>query len=140
MYSSLPLVMRFALKVYARGDCWEWRGAKNRLGYGDFCITQGEHTAAHRFAYELAKGPIPRGWDVDHLCRHPWCVRPSHLEAVPHRTNILRGVSPAAKRFRQTACRKGHSLSGRNLIVERPGTRRCRTCKNLRRRKGARQG
>lgn len=37
---------------------------------------------AHRVYYEQAKGPIPQGLQIDHLCRMPACVNAEHLEAV----------------------------------------------------------
>lgn len=50
----------------------------------------GKHVGAHRLAYELARGPIPAGFHVDHLCRVTNCVNPDHLEAVPPRENVRR--------------------------------------------------
>ena len=37
---------------------------------------------AHRYYYSQAKGKIPDGYHVDHLCFVPSCVNPDHLEAV----------------------------------------------------------
>ena len=73
--------------------CWIWRGGKNSVGYGIF-NTRGDRRIkyAHRFFFARAKGPIPDGWTVDHLCRRPACVNPAHLEAVTHRENIIRGA------------------------------------------------
>lgn len=45
---------------------------------------------AHRFAYELFVGPIPSGYDIDHVCRNRRCVNPAHLEAVPGDVNRSR--------------------------------------------------
>lgn len=45
----------------------------------------------HRYVYETFKGPIPFGYDVDHMCAE-WapdvkairkCVNPDHLQAIP---------------------------------------------------------
>ncbi|SUW28208.1 Uncharacterised protein [Afipia felis] len=45
----------------------------------------------HRYVFEKFKGPIPHGYDVDHMCAR-WscdvvavrkCVNPDHLQAVP---------------------------------------------------------
>jgi len=49
--------------------------------------------AAHIAAYELYVGDIPLGWEVDHLCNQPLCVRPSHLEAVPPAVNAERAAA-----------------------------------------------
>jgi len=83
---------------------------------------------AHRLSYEELVTEIPSGLELDHLCRNPACVNPWHLEPVPHRVNVLRGVSPNAMRARQTECKRGHPLAGENLHVTREGYRRCKTC------------
>jgi hypothetical protein len=75
------------------GPCWMWTASLNagaNQGYGHFGVGQ-KVVFAHRFAYELANGPIPDGLMPDHLCRNHPCVRPSHLEPVTNRENCLRG-------------------------------------------------
>jgi hypothetical protein len=42
---------------------------------------------AHRIACELATGPIPYGFDVDHTCRQTLCVASGHLVAIPGPVN-----------------------------------------------------
>lgn len=79
-------------------DCWLWRGALNNRGYGR--LTRGGHVYAHRYVYELERGPIPTGMQLDHLCRTPACVNPAHLEPVTGTENVRRGrgakLTPAA--------------------------------------------
>lgn len=116
---------RFLLKVYARGDCYEYRGGRDKDGYGMFKVA-GKMLRAHRYAFEMSGGFIPDGLQLDHRCRHPWCVRPSHLEAVTCLTNIRRGESGKRERAR-THCAKGHPYAGDNLYVS-SGRRGCRTC------------
>lgn len=90
---------------------------------------EGRSILAHRFAYELAHGSIPEGMTIDHKCRVRHCVRPSHLEPVTGKVNILRGESPSAKNARKTHCIRGHPLFGDNLIIRSDNDgRRCRTC------------
>lgn len=69
--------------------CWMWQGALNNKGYG--LVNRGKHLKlAHVLYYENAKGLVPTGMELDHLCRTPQCVRPSHLEPVTHTTNMRR--------------------------------------------------
>jgi hypothetical protein len=67
--------------------CHIWLKSTDNLGYGRF---RG-NVLAHRFAWERINGAIPTGLDLDHLCRVPSCVNPSHLEPVTHHENLLRG-------------------------------------------------
>lgn len=110
---ALPYKTRFWLKVWPRGDCWEWRGGRNRAGYGFFYMGDDTGTLAHRQAYEMAKGTIPPGHQIDHLCRHKWCVKPSHLEAVSPRTNALRSDGLGAINAQKTHCPHGHPFKAR---------------------------
>ncbi len=71
-------------------DCWLWLGNINK-GYGR-CKWNGKNVGAHRVFYEVHKGPIPTGADIDHLCRVPSCVNPDHLEAVSRAENTRRGA------------------------------------------------
>lgn len=87
-----PCVLRrLAAKVtLADAGCWQWNGADNGHGYG--CIDLGGRiTYTHRLAYEAFFGPIPEGYDIDHLCRNRRCCNPFHLEAVTRRENLMRG-------------------------------------------------
>jgi hypothetical protein len=81
----------FWIKVDADGDCWVWRGAVDRYGYGKATINHVRHIA-HRVAYELMVGPIPEGLTLDHLCRNTLCVNPDHLDPVTNRVNIQRAA------------------------------------------------
>ena len=72
------------------GPCWLWTAYLYK-GYGRFNGGQGRIVEAHRFAYELAKGAIPSGLVLDHLCRVTSCVNPDHLEPVTIAENVDRG-------------------------------------------------
>lgn len=117
---------RFWSKVDQTGRCWLWKAGKVG-GYGRFYF-KGKAVLAHRFAYEKTYGKIPKGLEIDHLCRNVACVKYLHLEAVTHKVNVLRGIGEAARHAKKTHCPQGHSYSGRNLLVEKHGYRRCRSC------------
>jgi hypothetical protein len=117
---------------------WRWRGNHYRNGYGSCAFRRHSHNA-HRIAYLLAGFTIPPGWVVDHLCRTRWCVNPHHLEAVPTRINVLRGVGRSAQNARKTACLRGHPLAGANLYAY-PTGRHCRACLRDRDQKRRRAG
>jgi hypothetical protein len=115
---------RFWMKVQKTDTCWLWIGANRAGGYGAFYYPS--HPSGfithrpHRVAYEWAKGPIPEGLVLDHLCRVRNCVNPDHLEPVTNAENVRRGAALI------TTCPRGHALD----YVDPNGHRRCRTCRN----------
>lgn len=109
--------------------CWLWMRACFVTGYGRIVIAR-KLLLAHRVAYQLLRGPIPAGLQIDHLCRQRSCVNPAHMEAVTQRVNILRGTGMSARHAAQTHCVRGHEFSPDNLyrITTRPNARVCRRC------------
>jgi hypothetical protein len=108
--------------------CWLWLSTCSD-GYGQI-RKDGKYVQAHRVAYELIRGPIPIGLELDHLCRVRCCVNPFHLEAVTHPENLRRSplVGKHQNRSNQnrnkTHCPYGHPLDGTN----KRGDRYCREC------------
>jgi hypothetical protein len=116
-------------------DCWLWTGATTKNGYGVIGKDQGgiwRNTSVHRLAWELENGPIPKGLTIDHLCRVRTCVNPRHLEPVPHRVNLLRGDTLAARSAAKTHCPAGHPYDEANtsfiMSRGRDRSRRCKIC------------
>ncbi len=117
--------------------CWVWDRGKTLGGYGRVML-EGKKLLVHRAAYEAIIGPIPAGYDIDHLCRNRGCYNPEHLEAVTRKENLRRGKGNQF--IGLTQCPKGHPYSGSNLVIVKRkrgsgSSRDCRVCKNGRNRK-----
>lgn len=116
---------RFWSKVNKTEGCWLWTASTNKNGYGRY-----GNASTHRVAYELCIGPIPAGFEVDHVksrgCTNRHCVNPAHLEVVTKLENIRRGGFAA-----KTHCPQGHPYNEENtyLTIERRH-RMCRVCHN----------
>lgn len=120
---------RFWPKVHKTDTCWLWTACIFRNGYGNFWDGL-KNVKAHRFAYEILVGPIPDGFELDHVrargCTNRHCVNPAHLEPVSKQENIRRG--DAGKHWAaKTQCPQGHPYDKENTIFSTRG-RKCREC------------
>lgn len=73
------LIRAFDVKAIIQPNgCWEWSGARDKNGYGKHGIN-GLTLRAHRFALEVATGPMPADLYACHTCDNPPCCNPAHL-------------------------------------------------------------
>ena len=132
IYPRKSLEERFWAKVIKTDSCWLWQGYCNKVtGYGQIEIN-GSPKLVHILSYELTRGTIPEGMELDHLCRNRICVNPAHLEPVPHRENVLRGINACARNSRVTHCPKGHPYDLLNTYRRPDGGRDCKMCQRER--------
>jgi hypothetical protein len=118
--------------------CWNFDGYINAAGYGHtWNAATNSPALTHRVMYEHIIGAIPDGLHIDHLCRNRACCNPSHLEPVPPRINLCRGVGWAGRNAQATQCVNGHQFDDWNTVYRPEGGRTCRTCRNARARRYA---
>jgi len=114
----------FAVKISdpIDGGCWLWIAAlssKQRLkDYGKAYIHKGfvcggMRTRAHRAAWILANGPIPKGMSVLHRCDRPRCVNPMHLFLGTQDDNM----KDSARKGRQKATRARGPRHGNSVLT-----------------------
>lgn len=136
MPAYAPIAVRFERHYIPEPNsgCWIWMGTvakSNRSEYGEIGressdVKNGKHhmDKAHRVSYEIYKGAIPAGHEVDHICTNTLCVNPDHLQVVTSGKN----KELAHLRRYGNACRKGHPLTLENTWLEKGKKKRCRQC------------
>ena len=107
-------------------DCVIWNGSLHR-GYAVFFVYESgrrRRVKAHREAWRLLVGPLPEG-PLHHLCEVKDCVNVFHLSPVtPAQHNTIHAPGPP-----EVCARCGASDWEQN-----GPHRRCRPCRNARRR------
>lgn len=70
---------RLASRIIKGGedDCWPWVGNEIQ-NYGRLWV-KNRLVMAHRVAYMIAKGEIPKGMVIRHTCNNGRCCNPNHL-------------------------------------------------------------
>lgn len=85
------VVTRFWSKCEKTDSCWNWVAKSRNNGYGFYSVKKHNkvhHFFAHRLAWQLTNGPIPKGQCVLHKCDNKLCVNPDHLFLGSNSDNI----------------------------------------------------
>lgn len=121
----LPKVIRKHITV--SGECWNW----DSLDYGGYgrVTSAGHSQIAHRAVWQILRGEVPEGLQLDHLCRNRRCVNPDHLEPVTGVVNLRRSpITVNSINLAKTECPSGHPYSGSNLLIRTNRKGQFRTC------------
>lgn len=77
-----PVEARFwpKVRVGLPDECWPWMAGtyRNGLRYGRFKV-DGRTWPAHRYAWVLSHGLVPKGLQICHHCDNPLCCNERHL-------------------------------------------------------------
>lgn len=106
---------KFWAKVSRGPKCWEYTGALHAEGYG-WVNRGGKGTRAHRWAWQLRRGPIPDGLWVLHKCDNRKCVRLSHLFLGTHKDNMADMARKGRQRSPFGEAHKSSKLSAREVM------------------------
>ena len=122
--------------VVLDNGCWQWQGAVSSH-YGTIKASQtldgGRRTLlVHRLSYEIHKGPIPEGLQIDHLCHNKLCINVEHLEAVTSQVNCMRKLNKDNQYVNRAHCSQGHEYSWDNTSYTKSGSRVCLSCQRAR--------
>lgn len=106
-------IRRVKYKVNKKG-CWIWQNAQDGRGYGHI-RANGKTMKAYTFFFMKKYGPIPKGKELDHVCRVKLCVNPDHLEPVTHQINMQRALGIHRNRILKIRSLAKSGLSGAEI-------------------------
>lgn len=106
-------------------SCWLWTGQLDQEGYGKVTFVR-QGTSTHRLSFRIFRGEVPKGFQLDHLCRVRNCFNPFHLEIVTALENVRRAID-----FKKTHCKRGHKFNVKNTYIAPNGQRLCKRCHKI---------
>ena len=84
---NYPCDAFFRRRTYRGSNgCWDWTGYVQSSGYGQFSV-KGKRKLAHREAWRVYRGDIPKSSMILHICDNRRCCNPEHLFIGDARAN-----------------------------------------------------
>lgn len=93
-------IMKF-IDVKEENDCWEFKGSKNKDGYGKIGIGGKKNESAHRVIFKIYNFDIPKNMVILHTCDNPSCCNPKHLVLGTQNDNIQDMVQKRRNKIRK---------------------------------------
>jgi hypothetical protein len=134
-------------RLYARLEpdpcgCLLWTRARDAKGYGRIAVRGQDGKIrsgyVHIAAWVLEKGPVPAGFELDHVkargCLHRHCANVAHMEVLTHKENLMRGGGVGAVNAAKECCPADHPYDEANTYIDKRGCRICRACRRDRQR------
>jgi HNH endonuclease len=112
---ALRRTLKAGIVIDPNTGCHLWTGSTNKGTYGS--VHGRVKISTHRLAYELAHGPIPKGFCVLHRCDNPACCNPEHLYLGTQADNMADMVRKGRGRGRNSRPRAGSAPRKRAMHV-----------------------
>jgi hypothetical protein len=116
--------------------CWEFKGSRDKFGYGRM-YAENREIEAHRVFYEAWIESVPDRFFLQHRlpkdqCIGHACCNPDHLQTALSAKGAPALIPADGTLIPFRVCPKGHLMTPENTVVEKrkghPKTR-CRTCR-----------
>lgn len=121
-------IKRFKSSYTISNGCHLWQKHFDKYGYGIFYFRK-KSRKAHRVAYYMTNGDIPKGMVIDHICRNRQCVNIEHLRCITAGQNAIENSrSVAAINKMKEFCKNGHKFDRVYGIKKKQ--RYCSICEN----------
>lgn len=119
------------VRVIPGTNCWEFKGSRDKYGYGRI-YTDNKELKAHRVFYEAWIEPVPDQLFLQHhlpasQCVGHACCNPAHV-----RTSTSRKLPPSPPPVLVKTCPQGHLMTPENTVTEHRNGHpkaRCRACR-----------
>jgi hypothetical protein len=119
-----------AYRQITETGCWVGSMCRDSDGYAVFYLA-GLARKAHRAAYIMFVGPIPKDRQLHHTCHNRACWNPEHLVCVTVKQHHVIEPRPHPKLGPREFCHKGHRMTEETTWKCRYG-RFCRICQSER--------